>query len=46
MKRETRNKTLNEVKVGNIVRSNEKKETKQVKIGASSAAGGRSAPSE
>ena len=30
----------------NIVRSNEKRETKQVKIGSSSAAGGRSAPSE
>ena len=30
----------------NTVRSNEKKGTKQVKIGASSAAGGRSAPSE
>ena len=45
-KRETRDKTLNEVKVINTVRSNEKKETKQVKIGASSAAGRRSAPSE
>ena len=45
-KRETRDKTLNDMKVINRVRSNEKKETKQAEIGAASAAGGRSAPIE
>ena len=42
-KRETRDRTLNEVKVINRVRSNEKNERKQVETGAASAAGGRSA---